>query len=71
MLLVAREQSLNLIDKCAVRKMSKLVAAFPNIVSTRFRNLSNAKITADLVDNENSDDCDWVVYFEKVATSAS
>jgi hypothetical protein len=71
MFLVAREQGRDLIDKWDVRKVSKLVEAFQNIVSTRFRNLNNAKIIADLVDNENGDDGDWVVYFEKVATSVS
>ncbi len=71
MLLMAREQGLDLIDKWDVREVSKLVAAFPDIVPARFRDVSNVKIAADLVDNDAGDDCDWIVYFEKGPAIAS
>ncbi len=71
MLLMAREQGLDLVDKWDLRKASKLVEAFPNIVPARPRDLSNVKVAADLVDNDAGDDCDWVVYFEKMPASAS
>jgi hypothetical protein len=71
MLLMAREQGLDIVEKWDVRKVSKLVEAFPNIVPVRFRDLSSAKVAADLVDNDAGDDCDWVVYFEKAPAIVS
>lgn len=64
MLLVAREQGVDLIDKWDIRKAMKLVEAFPNILPTKFRNPSNVNVTAELVDNDNGDDCDWFVFLE-------
>lgn len=48
------------IDDWDVRRIGKLVQLFPEIVPPKYR---SASMTAQLVDNEAGDDCEWVVYF--------
>ncbi len=48
------------IDDWDIRRVGKLVQLFPEIVPAKYR---SASMTAELVDNEAGDDCEWVVYF--------
>ena len=48
------------IDDWDIRRIGRLVQLFPEIVPAKYR---SASMTAQLVDNEAGDDCEWVVYF--------